>query len=961
MAGPQRELPQATIGSGTIGGDPRGEMLKRYTERLEGPLEMGLMTPQQRSEHITNLIGKTPGGGMPLQAYKRGLLANLMSSRPEDANIYEMQQRLMAAETREAEEAKAQMSLQEEGVWPAGAAAQEEAALMSLEMPSYELPMDTPLGVSPEGTPSESTEPSADADDANAARQLQASIPGLKFKDALLAIKKTRTGDGKSKTGDALTINTIGDVLTDLLGTNKDKAPFGVHTREGETTESRLEELHGRYREAGDDYDKTFQEWQASRKILTDKDSEYVDLLAEKELDKLLAEQFREKEKVAAAGIAEERHKDLDELYFGRKARRAVEGGGIGEPLPGVATGATEGIFQKMNNLVNDGIKDLQEKPKIDLWDFSDEDSWLGVNWKKTGLAIGGLAAMGGQIALSIAMEGKIPNFVMPLIMKAIEADLESQSRGLSERRLRAAGIGTLYTQLLAGYGDVKQAIDHAELAGLKVSAALVDQVAGRPIGKNRKDQLKYIKAAILTKAKEKEMGIYRNLQAATKEEAAFATDVEMRARNWQNAETQEDATKINAYVGLKNFLAAKNGNLPKLNTAAEKTIDEGIKSVNSIREIKRMASELFEMGLGPIEQIVKLSFKDLKKRFSEDDDKFQKIIQIMKKTGATVAQIAKAHDPRVSNFDIENWKGIVGNLEEESLASFIRGIYDIEYGTREAVISQLSGVYKTKAWGSYAPRIMMAFNKDADELMSDYFVSGAQRLKDSRPEPGRVRSPEQSKAEFRRINVGMAPIRTLGAPEFERDTFAAWASTQLHGRRAPRLRVTSGHGAEELSANPAIRRKQTTVYASPVSGQVVITSPFGDRSHEAKDLPPGARVDNHPGIDIAGNLGDDVYSATDGRVIEVGEHPGFGKYVKVEEIGTGNIHRYNHLSKNDIFKEGSRIGASIKLGEIGSTGVSSGPHLHWEIQAPNGASIDPTPYLGKGWITKAERDARKE
>ncbi len=116
------------------------------------------------------------------------------------------------------------------------------------------------------------------------------------------------------------------------------------------------------------------------------------------------------------------------------------------------------------------------------------------------------------------------------------------------------------------------------------------------------------------------------------------------------------------------------------------------------------------------------------------------------------------------------------------------------------------------------------------------------------------------------------------------------------------------------------------------------ITSPFGDRNTGIA----GASTD-HKGVDIGAPYYSDVFAAQSGTVIQAGWNGGYGYCVTVaHEEGVATL--YAHL--NDYYV---RVGESVDrgqvIGECGSTGISSGPHIHYEIRV-NGKQIDPIPYL---------------
>jgi murein DD-endopeptidase MepM/ murein hydrolase activator NlpD len=121
-----------------------------------------------------------------------------------------------------------------------------------------------------------------------------------------------------------------------------------------------------------------------------------------------------------------------------------------------------------------------------------------------------------------------------------------------------------------------------------------------------------------------------------------------------------------------------------------------------------------------------------------------------------------------------------------------------------------------------------------------------------------------------------------------------------------------------------------------PVTGQ--ITSPFGWRRS-----PFGGSPEFHQGLDIAANMGTTITAPASGTVISAGWYGGYGNYVLIDHGGsmaTG----YGHLSQ--IFVSvGQQVQKGQAIGAVGSTGASTGPHLHFEVRI-NGKPVDPAAYL---------------
>ena len=119
---------------------------------------------------------------------------------------------------------------------------------------------------------------------------------------------------------------------------------------------------------------------------------------------------------------------------------------------------------------------------------------------------------------------------------------------------------------------------------------------------------------------------------------------------------------------------------------------------------------------------------------------------------------------------------------------------------------------------------------------------------------------------------------------------------------------------------------------------QKVITSPFGSR----KD-PFTKKTKQHNGIDFAGRIGTELYAVAPGRVISAGDRAGYGTTVEVDH-GLGFTTLYAHLSKIMVSRgDWVRPGTVVGLG--GSSGRSTGPHLHYEIRY-KGTPFNPTNFV---------------
>jgi murein DD-endopeptidase MepM/ murein hydrolase activator NlpD len=138
---------------------------------------------------------------------------------------------------------------------------------------------------------------------------------------------------------------------------------------------------------------------------------------------------------------------------------------------------------------------------------------------------------------------------------------------------------------------------------------------------------------------------------------------------------------------------------------------------------------------------------------------------------------------------------------------------------------------------------------------------------------------------------------------------------------------------------------------AKPVSLSIALSSGFGVRSDPFRG---GAAM--HSGVDIPGPVGTPIYATADGVVGRTGWVGGYGNLVELEH-GKGIQTRYGHLS-SIIAQPGTRVKRGQLIGLMGSTGRSTGSHLHYEVRL-EGRAVNPTPFLRTdGYLLAMERRA---
>jgi murein DD-endopeptidase MepM/ murein hydrolase activator NlpD len=182
-----------------------------------------------------------------------------------------------------------------------------------------------------------------------------------------------------------------------------------------------------------------------------------------------------------------------------------------------------------------------------------------------------------------------------------------------------------------------------------------------------------------------------------------------------------------------------------------------------------------------------------------------------------------------------------------------------------------------------------------------------------------------------------------LSHSELERQQVAATEAQErqmIEGLRARRAEFEAEYNALQARIDNHLSR------GSPVPGngrfdwpvQGAVRSGFGPRVHP---IFGGSRM--HTGVDISAPSGTPIKAAGDGVVVMAGSNGGYGNWTLIDH-GDGLATGYAHQSSIGVAM-GQRVRRGEVIGRVGSTGASTGPHLHWEVRV-NGAPVDPM-----GWV----------
>lgn len=162
-----------------------------------------------------------------------------------------------------------------------------------------------------------------------------------------------------------------------------------------------------------------------------------------------------------------------------------------------------------------------------------------------------------------------------------------------------------------------------------------------------------------------------------------------------------------------------------------------------------------------------------------------------------------------------------------------------------------------------------------------------------------------------------------------------------------PRLQLLRWGADGGMVAAGGVGRSEARAIGAPVAGR--ITSPYGMRRHPILGF-----VRRHAGIDFGARYGSPIHAVADAVVSFAGRHGGHGNYVRLDH-GGGNGTGYGHMSRIAV-SPGSRVRAGQVVGYVGSSGLSTGPHLHFEAYQ-NGRTVNP---MGLRFAARPQVDGKE-
>ena len=293
-----------------------------------------------------------------------------------------------------------------------------------------------------------------------------------------------------------------------------------------------------------------------------------------------------------------------------------------------------------------------------------------------------------------------------------------------------------------------------------------------------------------------------------------------------------------------------------------------------------------------------------------------------------TEAELADAEEREEAQYEL--FCSRVRSMEEQGTISYWSVLFKADSFTD--LLSRLDFVNEIM---DYDQRVI----QDLQDLQQE-ITEKKESLEDSRSQSEAAKAKlvsEKSTLDKQRADA-VALVNEINANEAEYQSTLDAIDAEEEAIQARIVELSRQLAAQQAASGQTTSNAALGGYIWPVSSRR-ITSPFGNRNTGIA----GAST-NHKGVDIGGvYYSSEVHAAKAGTVIVSQHSSSYGNYVVVSH-GSGNTTLYAHMSSRSV-SVGQWVDQGDVLGITGSTGISSGPHLHFEI-TENGVRVDPLQYL---------------
>ncbi|MGB9661760.1 MAG: murein hydrolase activator EnvC family protein [Moorellaceae bacterium] len=365
--------------------------------------------------------------------------------------------------------------------------------------------------------------------------------------------------------------------------------------------------------------------------------------------------------------------------------------------------------------------------------------------------------------------------------------------------------------------------------------------------------------------------------------------------------------------LGLSVFPAATNGSTLSDLQRQQQELEQKIKEQTALLKSKESEGQELLEQLEKLEEEIKAKEQEIKRLESELQSAQARVNQ----AAAELAQAEALQEKRINTFR-QRLKDIYENGQVSYLEVLLQSTSFSDFLVRMELLGKIAENDMRLVEEIKAERERIAAKKAALEAERDQLA----KLKRQADGERSVLASRQAEKKQLLAQIEQEKKRVAQALD-ELEALSRQIAAKIRAIQTQNKRPLGPRGTSQL--------------LWPLPGYTSISSPYGWRIH-----PLLGTQRFHTGVDIPAPLGTDIIAAEDGQVISAGYLGAYGNYIVIDH-GGGLSSMYAHLSAI-LVREGQEVKRGQVIGRVGSTGWSTGPHLHFEIRL-GGEPTDPLQY----------------
>ncbi|MGB9859724.1 MAG: murein hydrolase activator EnvC family protein [Moorellaceae bacterium] len=365
--------------------------------------------------------------------------------------------------------------------------------------------------------------------------------------------------------------------------------------------------------------------------------------------------------------------------------------------------------------------------------------------------------------------------------------------------------------------------------------------------------------------------------------------------------------------LGLSVFPAATNGSTLSDLQRQQQELEQKIKEQTALLKSKESEGQELLEQLEKLEEEIKAKEQEIKRLESELQSAQARVNQ----AAAELAQAEALQEKRINTFR-QRLKDIYENGQVSYLEVLLQSTSFSDFLVRMELLGKIAENDMRLVEEIKAERERIAAKKAALEAERDQLA----KLKRQADGERSVLASRQAEKKQLLAQIEQEKKRVAQALD-ELEALSRQIAAKIRAIQTQNRRPLGPRGTSQL--------------LWPLPGYTSISSPYGWRIH-----PLLGTQRFHTGVDIPAPLGTDIIAAEDGQVISAGYLGAYGNYIVIDH-GGGLSSMYAHLSAI-LVREGQEVKRGQVIGRVGSTGWSTGPHLHFEIRL-GGEPTDPLQY----------------